>query len=93
MARKGGAPFDSDEESAFGGGGDYEECPVCHQEFADGVCPIASVDCPYREGADAEEAEPDFEDVENLDALVGKDEEADKLTEEEVEFDEEVEEK
>jgi hypothetical protein len=23
-----------------------EECPVCHQEFADGVCPINSADCP-----------------------------------------------
>ncbi len=37
----------SDDESSDENDG--EECPVCHQEFSNGVCPIRSADCPYRE--------------------------------------------
>ena len=53
-------PTWSDDE----GDGDGEECPVCHQEFSHGVCPIRSADCPYLEEADGggsmdeEEEEP-----------------------------------
>lgn len=82
-------PTHLDEESEVFGAADYEECPVCHQEFADGVCPIASADCPYldnKEDDDEDDEEGDFEDVKNLDQILGKDEEADRLTEEEEDF-------
>ncbi len=85
-------PINPDEESDLFGEAEYEECPVCHQEFRDGVCPINSADCPYREDAEddlEEEDDPDFEDVENLDEILGEDEEADRLTEEEEDFAEE----
>lgn len=48
----------SDDESSDENDG--EECPVCHQEFSNGVCPIRSADCPYRE----EEEEVTEEDEE-----------------------------
>ena len=37
----------SDDESSDENDG--EECPVCHQEFSNGVCPIRSAECPDRE--------------------------------------------
>ena len=37
----------SDDESADENDG--EECPVCHQEFSNGLCPVRSADCPYLE--------------------------------------------
>ena len=43
----------SDEDDRFEDSG--EECPVCHQEFSHGVCPIRSADCPYLEQALDEE--------------------------------------
>ncbi|HMP77209.1 MAG TPA: hypothetical protein PKE12_13010 [Kiritimatiellia bacterium] len=82
-------PTHLDEESEVFGAAEYEECPVCRQEFADGVCPINSADCPYREDAEDdldEEDDPDFEDVKNLKEILGDDKEADRLTEEEEDF-------
>lgn len=79
----------TDEESDLFGNAEYEECPVCHQEFSDGVCPINSADCPYRDDVEEDEEEdddPDFEDVENLNEVLEDDEEADRLTEEEEDF-------
>ena len=83
----------NDEDSDLFGAADYEECPVCRQEFADGVCPINSADCPYREDVEEdldEDDDPDFEDIENLDEVLEEDEEADRLTEEEADFSEEA---
>lgn len=79
----------SDEESDLFGSADCEECPVCHQEFADGVCPIASADCPYREdddGDEDEDDEEDFEDVKHLRQVLKDDKEADRLIEEAEDF-------
>jgi hypothetical protein len=85
-------PINPDDESDFYGDPDYEECSVCHQEFRDGFCPINSADCPYCEDEEddfEEDDEPDFEDVEDLDEILGDDEEADRLTEEEEDFSDE----
>lgn len=76
-------PSFSDEDPQQSGE-DYEECPVCHQEFT-GVCPINSGECPYAEETEEEEEEDeesDFEDVEKLGEVLEDDEEADKLAEE-----------
>lgn len=86
MAHHRGRPHNADEESSYLEPEETELCPVCHQEFADGICPIASGDCPYLKGEGGEEDEdedPDFEDVEHLDELLEEDKEADRLTEEE----------
>jgi hypothetical protein len=74
-----GTPFPGDE--------DYEECPICHQEFA-GVCPIKSADCPFLSGNEPEEEDEededghDFEDVDSVDKLLEDDEDVEKLIEE-----------
>ncbi|MCS6771742.1 MAG: hypothetical protein NZ740_06910 [Kiritimatiellae bacterium] len=91
-----------DEESDMYSDFEAEECPVCHQEFRDGVCPINSADCPYLLGEDEEDEfadddefadeEPDFEDVEDLDEILDEDEEADRLVEEEEDFSEDFDE-
>ncbi len=44
--------YSSDDEGNPSGDAAYEECPVCKQEFADGICPIRSADCPYRDDLD-----------------------------------------
>ena len=79
-----------DESTPFGGDADYEECPVCHQEFT-GVCPITSADCPYLEKEtgeeeEEEEGEQDFEDVADLNKVLDDDAEADRVIEEEEEI-------
>ncbi|MBW7908891.1 MAG: hypothetical protein H3C50_08250 [Kiritimatiellae bacterium] len=51
--------FSADDEGSPSGDASYEECPVCRQEFADGICPINSTDCPYRDDLDDED-EDDF---------------------------------
>lgn len=85
MAHHRGPSHNADEEPAFLEPVENEQCPVCHQEFADGICPIASGECPYLKGEDDEEedAEPDFEDVEHLGEVLKEDKEADRITEEE----------
>lgn len=88
-------PASPDEESDLFGESEGEECPVCHQEYLNGICPINSADCPYREDAEDdldEEDDPDFEDVENLDEVLADDREADRLTEEAEDFSEELDE-
>lgn len=81
-----------DDEDPRQSGEDYEECPVCHQEFT-GVCPINSAECPYAEEQEEEDEddEADFDDVENLEEVLEEDEEADRLAEEgeDAEFEEE----
>ena len=74
--------FDAD-EGPYVGDDQYEECPVCHQEYR-GVCHINSSSCPYRDEFedDPDEDDPDFEDVDNLKDLDLKDEEVDQLIEE-----------
>lgn len=42
--------------------GDGEECPVCHQEFSHGVCPIRSADCPYLQDENEDDEIEDEED-------------------------------
>lgn len=77
--------YHADDEGESDAGDElYEECEVCHQEY-DGACPIASADCPYVDADDEEEDDvPDFEDVENLDELIGDDEEIEKIIEEDI---------
>lgn len=77
-----------EEESSYLSEETYEECPVCHQEFVEGVCPITSAECPYLKGEEEiedEDEDPDFDDVEHLREVLEEDKEADRLTEEEVE--------
>lgn len=68
-----------EEEDGYAGDEPYEECEVCHQEFH-GVCPINSADCPYAEDDDELD---DLDDEENLDDLIGDDEEIEKIIEDE----------
>lgn len=78
-----------EEESSYVSEEAYEECPVCRQEFAEGVCPINSAECPYQKGAedaDEDEEDSDFEDVKHLGEVLEEDKEADRLTEEEGEI-------
>lgn len=65
-----------------------QDCPKCRQEY-NGSCLLNIPNCPFEEDdedpfADEDEDGPDFEDVKNLDSLLEKDEEADKVTEEEL---------
>ena len=53
----------SDEEDSNEDGGDL--CPVCHQEFANGICPIRSSDCPNQE--EELDEDEDLEDEEEED--------------------------
>lgn len=66
MPRK---PHRDEEDEA----GDFEECPVCHQEFSNGICPLRSADCPYLED-EAEEDELFEEEDENGDEEDASDE-------------------
>lgn len=68
--------FYNPEEEGYSGDEPYEQCEVCHQEYH-GVCPISSADCPYAEEED------DLVDLadENLDDLIGDDEEIEKIIE------------
>lgn len=50
----------SDDEDAHEDGG--EQCPVCHQEYSNGICPIRSSECPYQE--DELDEEEDLEEEE-----------------------------
>jgi hypothetical protein len=93
MARNHKRSSHPEEESSYVSEESYEECPVCRQEFAEGVCPINSAECPYQKGADEvddeDDEDPDFDDVEHLDQVLEEDKEADRLTEEEGEIPEE----
>ena len=84
MAHNQNRPGNPEEESSYASEETYEECPVCHQEFVEGVCPITSTECPYLKGEDDledEDEDPDFEDVEHLREVLEEDKEADRLTE------------
>ncbi len=83
----------TEEPSSLFGEEEGVECPVCRQEYLNGICPISSADCPYREGAGEEdeaedEEETDFEDVKHLADVLEEDEEADRLTDEKEDFSE-----
>jgi hypothetical protein len=92
MAKRRERP-DDDNEPVYLRGGEGEQCRVCHQEYT-GSCPIGSAQCPFeKEEGDEEDADPDFDDVKDLEEVLDDDEEADKLTEEEVEISPEDEEK
>jgi len=84
MTRKPIYHADNEHESAAGDE-IYEECEVCHQEFG-GVCPINSADCPYADAVDEDDETPDFDDVDNLDVLIGKDEEVEKIIESDIDI-------
>jgi hypothetical protein len=62
-------------------------CRRCKQEYT-GSCPIASASCPMEneDASDEEDEGKDFDDVDNLDAVLADDKEADRLTEEEDEI-------
>ena len=80
--------YHADDDNESEAGDDvYEECEVCHQEFG-GVCPINSADCPYADMLDEDDDDeiPDFEDVKNLNVLIGVDEEVEKIIEAEVDI-------
>jgi hypothetical protein len=88
-------PLSDEESGIFGLGqgcplhGDefLRECSMCGTEFCTkcyspvSVCPNCSME--VGEADDDEEEEPDFEDVKDLDALLGKDEEVEKILNEE----------
>jgi hypothetical protein len=90
MAHHRGRSQNMDEESSYLEPVEGERCRVCRQEYSDGICPIASAVCPYLKEEDAadddDQEDPDFDDVENLDSVLGEDREADRLTEEEAEL-------
>lgn len=83
-SRQGGG---EDEEGSYYPTEDGEICPRCRQEYT-GTCLLNVPDCPFEEqeedpfADDEEEEGPDFEDVPDLDKLLGDDEEAEKLVEE-----------
>lgn len=64
-----------------------EICPRCRQEYT-GICILNIPDCPFQDEddedpfADEDAKEPDFEDVKDLDGLLGEDKEAERLVEE-----------
>lgn len=58
MPRK---PHRSDDDT-YEEGGDAEECPVCRQEYSNGICPIRSSECPYQQ--DEVDEDEDLEDEE-----------------------------
>lgn len=83
MAHHRGPSHNADEEPSYLEPVENEQCPVCHQEFADDICPIASGACPYlkgEDGGDEEDEDPDFEDVEHLGEVLEEDKEADRIT-------------
>ena len=62
----------NDEDDSNEDGADL--CPVCHQEYANGICPIRSSACPNQEEEldededleeEEEEDEPDEDEDEN----------------------------
>ena len=56
----------SDDDDGFDDGG--ETCPVCRQEYSNGICPIRSSECPYQEEElDEEEDEEEEESDESTD--------------------------
>ena len=54
----------SDDDDAFEDAG--EQCPVCHQEYSNGICPIRSSECPDQE--DELDEEEDLEEEESDEA-------------------------
>ena len=74
--------FSDDEENIYshleGEGDEQEFCEVCNLPYS-GVCPINSPECPFRDAFADDEKTPDFEDVDQLDRIVGHDEEAERI--------------
>ena len=62
-----------------------KECSMCGAEFCRICFPRSAVcpDCSDQETDEEDEESPDFDDVKNLDEVLGDDEEAEKLIEEE----------
>lgn len=81
--------FDPEEDETAYFETTYKNCRRCKQEYT-GACPISSSACPMEaeengEGDDEDE-DSDFDDVGNVNAVLKKDDEADKLAEEEDEI-------
>ena len=85
-AHKRSKKFDPEEDETAYFETTYKNCRRCKQEFT-GACPISSSSCPMEadesDATNEDEEESDFDDVGNLNAVLKKDEEADKLAEEE----------
>lgn len=79
-------PFEEEDSDKHG------FCETCDQDY-DGSCPESSPDCPINFKGEEEEEEDfdeeddsDFDDIDDIDEIVGYDEEAEKLIEEEEEI-------
>lgn len=73
-----------EEEGPYFPSEEGKECPVCRQEYT-GNCVLNVPNCPFEETEEdpfADEDEPDFEDVEDLDNLLKEDKEAEEVIEE-----------
>lgn len=85
IAHKRSKKFDPEEDETAYFETQYKICRRCKQEYT-GACPINSAACPMEadeRDLDEEEDgdESDFSDVENLNEVLDKDEEADELAE------------
>lgn len=74
--------FDPEEDETAYFETQFKICPRCKQEYT-GACSINSATCPMEaeeKGLDEDEEEQsDFDDVDKVDAILDKDEEADEL--------------
>lgn len=89
-AHKRSKKFDPEEDETAYFETTYKNCRRCKQEYT-GACPISSNACPMEaEESDAtdedEDEDSDFSDVGNVNAVVKKDDEADKLADEDDEI-------
>ena len=76
--------FSDDEEDLYAQleeGEEKEYCEVCNLSYKD-VCPINSPDCPFRDAFAEDEEDSDFEDIKDIDKIVGYDEEAERAVDE-----------
>lgn len=85
IAHKRSKKFDPEEDETAYFETQFKICRRCKQEYT-GACPINSAACPMEadergSSEDEDEDESDFSDVENLNEVLDKDEEADELAE------------
>lgn len=90
IAHRRSKKFDPEEDETAYFETTYKTCRRCKQEFT-GACPISSGTCPMEaeengELDEDEEESSDFDDVGNVNEVLKKDEEADKLAEEDDEI-------
>lgn len=89
IAHRRSKKFDPEEDETAYFETQFKICRRCKQEYT-GACPISSASCPMEaEESDATEEEDegnDFDDVENLNEVLTKDEEADEAAEEDGEI-------